>query len=239
VILGWGPRKWISAFALYAVTTLGGAGEGLASQAVSGRAWGPAVPAQANPAVQPGPLPRESRPDSPSRAVPLNSLKRKFEESKVGSPDANAPLAPSAPPPEAGTQPGGGSPSEAVVPAPQEPPGYAYRPESRRDPFMAIVLGDSKASEINLSVPPLQRVAMSELSLIGIIWGGFGYVAMVQTPDGRGYTVREGTKVGSANGVVSSISPETLTIREPFSDVYGRKEMREHVMSLHPKSNVE
>ena len=104
---------------------------------------------------------------------------------------------------------------------------------------MAIVVGDNKATEVNLSVPPLQRVNLSELSLIGLIWGGFGYVAMVQTPDGRGYTVREGTRLGSGNGVVSSITQETLTIKEPFSDIYGRKEMREHVLVLHPKVNVE
>jgi type IV pilus assembly protein PilP len=172
--------------------------------------------------------------------LPLNSLKMKLEDSKGAPPDANSPLAPLAPGAEAGTQPGGvAAPPTEVGPAPQEPPGYAYHPDSRRDPFLAIVLGDSKATEVNLNVPPLQRVAMSELSLIGVIWGGFGYVAMVQTPDGRGYTVREGTRVGSANGVVSAITPETLTIKEPFSDIYGRKEMREHVMSLHPKSNVE
>lgn len=238
-MLGWGPRKWISAFALCAVMSLGGEGEGLASQAVSGRVWGRADLAQANPAVRPGAPLHGSLADSGPGAGPLNSLKRRLEESKGGSPDANAPLAPSASPHEGGTQPGGAPPPDSVLPGPQELPGYAYRPENRRDPFMAIVLGDNKASEINLSVPPLQRVAMSELTLIGIIWGGFGYVAMVQTPDGRGYTVREGTKVGSANGVVSSISPETLTIREPFSDVYGKKEMREYVMTLHPKSNVE
>lgn len=116
---------------------------------------------------------------------------------------------------------------------------YAYRPEGRRDPFLAIVQDANKAVEVNLNVPPLQRVGLSEIGLIGIVWGGFGYIAMVQTPDGRGYTVREGTRIGSHDGLVSSITAEALTIKEPFLDIFGRKEMREHVIPLHPKVNVE
>ena len=122
---------------------------------------------------------------------------------------------------------------------PTDSPGYAYRPDGRRDPFLAIVQDANRAVEINLNVPPLQRVALSEISLIGIVWGGFGYLAMVQTPDGRGYTVREGTRIGSSEGLVSSITAEILTVKEPAVDVLGKQEMREHVIPLHPKVNVE
>jgi len=122
---------------------------------------------------------------------------------------------------------------------PSDPPGYVYRADGRRDPFLAIVQDANRAVEINLNVPPLQRVALSEISLIGIVWGGFGYLAMVQTPDGRGYTVREGTRIGSSEGLVSSITAEILTVKEPAVDVLGNKEMREHLIPLHPKVNVE
>ena len=122
---------------------------------------------------------------------------------------------------------------------PIDQPGYAYRPDGRRDPFLAIVQDANKAVEVNLSVPPLQRVNLSEVTLIGVVWGGFGYIAMVQTPDGRGYTVREGTRIGSSDGLVSSITAEGLTIKEPFSDIFGRKEMREQIIPLHPRVNVE
>ena len=252
-MMGWGSRKLISAFAIYVAAAQGGVGVGLASQAGQGVGWVAAVQAQSNPLTMPksqtqatppetGPATKTDRGADQGQGgmLPLNAIKKMVGESnKVAPTDPNSPLAPIGPGADPGSQPGGASSPVEGSPAPPEPPGYAYHPDGRRDPFMAIVVGDSKATEVNLSVPPLQRVALSELSLIGLIWGGFGYVAMVQTPDGRGYTVREGTRLGSSNGVVSTITQEALTIKEPFSDIYGRKEMREHVMVLHPKVNVE
>jgi type IV pilus assembly protein PilP len=121
-----------------------------------------------------------------------------------------------------------------------ESPGYAYHRDGRRDPFMSIILvGSNKAAEVNLNVPPLERVSLSELNVIGIIWGEFGYVAMVQTPDGRGYTVQEGTRVGTNNGVVSSIAEEAFTVQELYAGLYGKTQMREHLILLHPKPNGE
>ena len=122
---------------------------------------------------------------------------------------------------------------------PTDAPGYAYHPDGRRDPFLAIVQDANRPVEVNLNVPPLQRINLSEVTLIGIVWGGFGYIAMVQTPDGRGYTVREGTRIGSSDGLVSSITADALTIKEPHSDIFGRKEMREQIIPLHPKVNAE
>lgn len=127
-----------------------------------------------------------------------------------------------------------------VVGAPQPPvPGeYSYNPSGRRDPF-AIVLRDPKMGEENQSLPPLQQLSLTELNLIGIVWGGFGYSAMVQAPDGRGYTVRQGTRVGPNGGAVSSITENALVVQERFTDVYGNKQVREYVKLLHAKEGSE
>ena len=251
-MIGWGPRKLIGAFALGVAAIQGGKDISLAFQAGQGVGWASVAQAQSNPLNKPGSqtqaAPSETGPmmkmdqgadNGGGGMLPLHAIKKMAGETKVAPTDPNSPLAPIGSGTGLGGQPAGASSPMEVSPAPPEPPGYAYHPDGRRDPFMAIVVGDNKAAEVNLSVPPLQRVTLSELSLIGVIWGGFGYVAMVQTPDGRGYTVREGTRLGPGNGVVSSITQEALTIKEPFSDIYGRKEMREHVMVLHPKVNVE
>lgn len=251
-MMGWGPRKRISAFVLCVAAVQGGEDVSLASQAGQGVGWASVAQAQSNPLSKPksqaqatpsatGPVTKKDQGADERGAgmLPLNVIKKMVGEAKVAPTDPNSPLAPIGSGADPGSQPGGAPSPVEVSPAPPEPPGYAYHPDGRRDPFMAIVVGDSKATEVNLNVPPLQRVTLSELSLIGLIWGGFGYVAMVQTPDGRGYTVREGTRLGSGNGVVSAITQEALTIKEPFSDLYGRKEMREHVIVLHPKVNVE
>ena len=93
--------------------------------------------------------------------------------------------------------------------------------------------------EENHNLPPLQRISLTELNLIGIIWGGFGYSAMVQAPDGKGYTVRQGTRIGPNNGTVGSITENAVIVHERFTDVYGNKQVREYVKLLHAKEGSE
>lgn len=122
---------------------------------------------------------------------------------------------------------------------PLEPVGpRSYDPSGRRDPFIPIILqlGDGKTDP---TLPPLQRVGLTEMNLIAIVWGAYGYTAMVQTPDGNGYSVRRGTRVGPNNGVVSAITEKGIIVQERFTDVYGRKQEREYVKLLHPKEGAE
>jgi type IV pilus assembly protein PilP len=116
---------------------------------------------------------------------------------------------------------------------------YVYNPSGRREPFAAIVKDGHQAGENDLSLPPLQRIALTELNLIGIIWGGFGYSAMVQAPDGKGYAVRHGTRIGPNNGVVSSITENAIVVQERYTDVFGNRQVREYVKLLHAKEGSE
>jgi type IV pilus assembly protein PilP len=136
--------------------------------------------------------------------------------------------------------PEGHAPTASVLAAsePAVPGEYSYNPSGRRDPF-AIVLRDPKMGEENQSLPPLQQLSLTELNLIGIVWGGFGYSAMVQAPDGKGYTVRQGTRVGPNGGAVSSITENAIVVQERFTDVYGNKQVREYVKLLHAKEGAE
>ena len=116
--------------------------------------------------------------------------------------------------------------------------GASYDPSGRRDPFLPMFqLGQQ--IEPDSSLPPLQRVGLTELSLIGVLWGNYGYTAMVQTPDGKGYSIRRGTRIGPNNGVVSSITERGIIVQERFTDVYGNKQEREYVKLLHPKEGTE
>ena len=120
-----------------------------------------------------------------------------------------------------------------------EPVGaHSYDPSGRRDPF-APVLQQLGLGPIDPTLPPLQRVGLTEMNLIAVIWGAYGSSAMVQTPDGNGYTVRRGTRVGPNNGVVSAVTEKGIVVQERFTDVYGSKQEREYVKLLHPKEGVE
>ena len=116
--------------------------------------------------------------------------------------------------------------------------GLSYDPSGRRDPFAPIIENGLQGQSEAL-LPPLQRTGLTELSLIGIVWGAYGYTAMVQTPDGKGYSIRRGTRVGPNNGVVSSITDRGIIVQERFTDVYGNKQEREYVKLLHAKEGIE
>lgn len=115
---------------------------------------------------------------------------------------------------------------------------HTYDPSGRRDPFVPV-LQQLGLGPIDPTLPPLQRVGLTEMNLIAVIWGGYGYTAMVQTPDGNGYTVRRGTRIGPNNGVVSAVTEKGIVVQERFTDVYGSKQEREYVKLLHPKEGAE
>jgi type IV pilus assembly protein PilP len=114
----------------------------------------------------------------------------------------------------------------------------SYDPSGRRDPFVPV-LQELGFGPIDPTLPPLQRVGLTEMNLIAVIWGAYGYTAMVQTPDGNGYSVRRGTRIGPNNGVVSAVTEKGIVVQERFTDVYGSKQEREYVKLLHPKEGAE
>ncbi|MBI3610665.1 MAG: pilus assembly protein PilP [Nitrospirae bacterium] len=124
--------------------------------------------------------------------------------------------------------------NKAQAPTLPTPSPYAYNPEARRDPFRSILVASEMGKTLE-SLPPLLRTEVGELRLIGIVWGGMGNSAMVQTPDGKGYTIRAGTPVGPNNGTVRRITDRYLVIEEKYTDIFGEKKVREIKMELHPQ----
>jgi len=120
-----------------------------------------------------------------------------------------------------------------ALPAEEEDPVAVYNPEGKRDPFRSLIqIGERK---IDPNLPPLQRIELSALRLTGVVWGDFGYEALVQTPDGRGYAVDIGTKMGINQGVISRITSLNLSVEEKSVDILGATHVATHVMELHPK----
>jgi len=111
---------------------------------------------------------------------------------------------------------------------------YAYNPAGRRDPFTPIIIKEEKKSMAGAKAP-LERYPINEFKLAGIIWGGLGYHAMLEGPDGKGYFVRVGTKVGPNQGVVKKITQNTMVIEEKFKDPQGETNRKEIVIELRKK----
>ena len=123
-----------------------------------------------------------------------------------------------------------------VQPAPEETvaPVYAYNPAGRRDPFTPIIIKEEKKA-LGGAKSPLERYALSEFKLSGIVWGGLGYSAMFEGPDGKGYFVKVGTIVGPNRGVVKKITPNAMIIEEKFKDPTGEVNKKEIVIELRKK----
>lgn len=127
----------------------------------------------------------------------------------------------------------GGPASVGVVTSPEQ---YTYEPGNRRDPFQPVTSIESVTKKAGL--PPLQRHDPSELRVIGIIWGDFGYKAMVVTPDGKGYTLSKGTMVGPKEGVVKKITKNTVIIEEKSIAFSGEEKKREVILELQSKEEI-
>lgn len=110
---------------------------------------------------------------------------------------------------------------------------YSYRIEGRRDPFKSLLLGLKEKKTAGIT--PLQQRSLVELRVIGIVWGAQGYMAMIETPDGKGYLIKEGTLIGPDGGSVKKITEDSVIIEEVYTDYYGRKRSKQTVLRLHIK----
>jgi type IV pilus assembly protein PilP len=162
-------------------------------------------------------------PKAPAAATPVPAAP------PAQKPVSQAPPPVTAPAPSATTE---GPPAAAVEQV------YLYNPEGRRDPFRSILVTAEKIQRLE-TLPPLQRTDVADLKLIGIVWGSVGHHAMVQTPDGKGYTIKRGTLVGVNNGVVKKITERALIVEEQYTDIFGERKMREVKIELRPEKEGE
>ena len=118
---------------------------------------------------------------------------------------------------------------EAAIPQP------SYTSIANRDPFRSIISISEKNLDLLDDLPPLQRNEISDLRLQGIIWGSFGPRAIINTPDGKGYTVRVGTKIGYNHGVIRDITQKKIVIEETVLNAFGEQKKRNVEMELRPQ----
>jgi Tfp pilus assembly protein PilP len=97
------------------------------------------------------------------------------------------------------------------------PPPYSYEAKGRRDPFRPLI---APRTEVARTRPKTGLAALEpkELKLTGIIWGGRGFYALVEAPNGAGYVVRVNDVVGE-NARVAKITSDVVTFEERMGPV--------------------
>jgi Tfp pilus assembly protein PilP len=118
-----------------------------------------------------------------------------------------------------------------------------YDPTNKLDPFMPLFKDEPEKSEPAAGVEkkerkkriprtPLERIALSQLKLVGVIRAESGDKGLVQEASGKGYIISSGTYIGTNGGKVIEILPDRVIIEEEVEDVLGKLGIQKRELKL-------
>ncbi len=112
---------------------------------------------------------------------------------------------------------------------------YVYDPTGKPDPFKPFISPATIREELARigRLTPLQRLEISQLTLVGIVWTDRTAKAVIQDASGKGYIVAKGTLVGRKGGYVKKVLKNKVVIEEESKDFMGRVKLREVEIVLH------
>jgi type IV pilus assembly protein PilP len=154
--------------------------------------------------------------------------------SACDKPKPAAPASAAARPPEAA------KPAAPAAEADKKPAEvWSYSSVGKRDPFRSF-LSDNRGGGAALSTrcaTPLGRYELEQFKLVAVITGLEDPVAMVQAPNGTGYTVRRGSCIGKNGGSVAAVRTGEVVVAEWATRADGTRDRTQTVLSL-PKREV-
>jgi type IV pilus assembly protein PilP len=121
----------------------------------------------------------------------------------------------------------------AEVKKPAEPE-WSYTSAGKRDPFRNF-LADLERGQGTLATrcaTPLGRFEIEQLKVVAVVTGLEDPVAMVEAPNGVGYSVRRGACIGKNGGVVASIRSGELVVSEWAVRADGTRDRTQTVLRL-------
>jgi len=115
---------------------------------------------------------------------------------------------------------------------------YRYDPTAKRDPFMSplAILGSLEGDDVPIT--PLQRFDVNQFRLNGVILGLKAPSAMVNSPDGKSYILKVGTKIGKNGGKVVKITNEGVSVEEILTDFSGETRVNMVLIALPKRKGV-
>jgi len=130
--------------------------------------------------------------------------------------------------------------AKPAAPAEQE---WSYSSVGKRDPFRSF-LSDLEASGHALVTrcnTPLGRFEVEQLKLVAVVTGLADPVAMLEAPNGVGYSIRRGACLGKNGGVVATIRSGEVVVSEWAIRADGTRDKTQTVLRLpkEPSLNLE
>ena len=104
----------------------------------------------------------------------------------------------------------------------EEPQGFTYSPEGRRDPFVSLL---TRGAEPRPKSPGVGGLGTSEVSLRGVVTSQGGFVGILQGVDSKNYIVRVGDRL--ADGTIRTITADSMVILQQVNDPLSLEKQRE------------
>jgi len=112
---------------------------------------------------------------------------------------------------------------------------YTYEPKGRRDPFLSIIEASKREKEVEKKkkgLKPSEAYDVGDIRVIAIAKDKNRYYAMIQLPDKKYFTIREGMTLGLYSGKVVRIRPNSVVVREMIKDYKGELQPRDTILKL-------
>ena len=126
--------------------------------------------------------------------------------------------------------------SPAEKPA-EAAPEWVYSSVGKRDPFRSFLAEMTVENNtlVTRCATPLGRFGLEQLKLVAVVTGLEDPLAMVEAPNGVGYTVRRGACVGKNGGVVAAVRSGEVVVSEWAVRADGTRDSTQTVLRLPQK----
>lgn len=132
------------------------------------------------------------------------------------------------PPPPAAAAPAAKADEKPEV-APRE---WSYSSVGKRDPFHSFLAEVEASAVASRCATPLGRFDLDQLKLVAVVTGLDDPVAMVEAPNGVGYSLRRGACVGRNGGVISAVRTGEVVVSEWATRADGTRDRTQTVLRL-------
>ncbi|BDG04300.1 pilus assembly protein PilP [Anaeromyxobacter oryzae] len=111
---------------------------------------------------------------------------------------------------------------------------WVYSSAGKRDPFRSFLseLSGEKRERETRCATPLGRFEIEQLKLVAVVTGLEDPVAMVEAPNGVGYSLRRGACIGKNGGIVSAVRSDGVVVAEWVIRADGTRDSTQTVLRL-------
>ena len=127
--------------------------------------------------------------------------------------------------------------AQALEPAAPE---WSYSSIGKRDPFKSFLADVETAGSgvISRCTTPLGRFELDQLRLVAVVTGLDDPVAMVEAPNGIGYSLRRGACVGRNGGTVAAVRSGEVVVSEWVTRADGARDKTQTILKLPKQASL-